>query len=553
MIRTCLPRTVIVSALFAATIALTLPSRSFAQSLSWSVAPTTQQRAGAAAIWDPVRHRMIMFGGYVGNSYLGDLIALDSAPGSSWTPLAASGTPPNPRDDAHAIYDPLRDRLILFGGHGAPYDVSDVWALSLSGTPTWTPIVPAGTAPSPRFIPSVIYDPIRDRLLVFGGERAVCPPECCCSFQWYNEVWELSLSGTPTWTQLTPAGSPPPGRYGHVAIYDPIRDRMVVYGGWGDLSPRTDLWALSLAGTQTWSQLLPTGTPPPSYSPTAIYDPISDRMLVYGGYSFVSQSDQSTLTALSLASDPPGWSELDPAGVSPPGRNWHSAVYDPGAQRMVWTGGEVGFPAPGTQPSVPVTETYSLDLSTGAVATLMSVFEAVPSDAGIEIRWQFTTPDDVASVTLERATQTEGPWAAVDAVLATRGDMTVAQDRSASPGATTFYRLVVNLRQGGHTIEGPVSSAAAAILVSDLTMLAPNPASGATRVDFAVARQGAVRISVADVAGRERAVLAQGKYAAGRYSIRWDGRAGGAAAPAGIYFLRFEAPGATRVRKLVML
>jgi len=48
-------------------------------------------------------------------------------------------------------------------------------------------------------------------------------------------------------------------------------------------------------------------------------------------------------------------------------------------------------------------------------------------------------------------------------------------------------------------------------------------------------------------------MLARGKYAAGRYSLRWDGRVSGADAPAGIYFLRFEAPGATRVRKLVML
>jgi len=48
-------------------------------------------------------------------------------------------------------------------------------------------------------------------------------------------------------------------------------------------------------------------------------------------------------------------------------------------------------------------------------------------------------------------------------------------------------------------------------------------------------------------------MLARGKYAAGRYSLRWDGRVSGADAPAGIYFLRFEAPAATRVRKLVML
>jgi len=188
-----------------------------------------------------------------------------------------------------------------------------------------------------------------------------------------------------------------------------------------------------------------------------------------------------------------------------------------------------------------------------AVATLMSMFEAVPSDEGIEIHWRFTTPDDVASVALERAAQPEGPWTAVDAVLATRGDVTVAQDRGASPGATSFYRLVVNLRQGGQTIQGPVSSTAAAILTSDLTMLAPNPASGATRVDFAVARTGFVRLSVLDIAGRERAVLARGTYPAGRHTLRWDGRIGGAKAPSGIYFLRFEGPGQTRVKRLVML
>jgi acyl-coenzyme A thioesterase PaaI-like protein len=177
-----------------------------------------------------------------------------------------------------------------------------------------------------------------------------------------------------------------------------------------------------------------------------------------------------------------------------------------------------------------------------AVATLMSVFEAEPSDAGIEIRWQFTTPDDVASVALERATQVDGPWTAVDAASALQGDVTVAQDRSAAPGATSFYRLIVSLRQGGQTIEGPVS-AAAANLVTDLAILAPNPALGSTRVDFAVARAGTVRLSVLDVAGREQVVLARGNYAAGRHTIQWDGRIGARKRPRGSTSCASKVPG----------
>ena len=46
-----------------------------------------------------------------------------------------------------------------------------------------------------------------------------------------NDVWALSLSGSPTWAQLAPAGTPPGAWYGHSAIYDPARDRMVVFGG----------------------------------------------------------------------------------------------------------------------------------------------------------------------------------------------------------------------------------------------------------------------------------------------------------------------------------
>ena len=46
-----------------------------------------------------------------------------------------------------------------------------------------------------------------------------------------NDVWALSLAN-PAWTTLTPSGTPPHGRMSHSAVYDAIRDRMIVFGGY---------------------------------------------------------------------------------------------------------------------------------------------------------------------------------------------------------------------------------------------------------------------------------------------------------------------------------
>ena len=62
-----------------------------------------------------------------------------------------------------------------------------------------------------------------------------------------------------TWLQLV---VPPKGREGHTAIYDPVRDRMVVFGGYDGASRYNDVWALTLSGSPAWSQLAPSGTPP---------------------------------------------------------------------------------------------------------------------------------------------------------------------------------------------------------------------------------------------------------------------------------------------------
>ena len=300
------------------------------------------ERAGASAIFDPVRRRMIVFGGYDFSGYRNDVWALSLAETPAWTAIDPIGQKPNSRAYHTAIYDPVRDRMVVFGGYyvdylsGADHYLSDVWSLSLAGTPAWTTWTPGGAPPTPRAWHSAIYDPVRDQVLVFGGSDGALSER--------NDVWALALAGTMAWAPVLPGGTLPAARDGASAIYDPVRDRMVLFGGF-DASPhelRNDVWALSLAGTPAWVALAPAGTLPPirAYH-TAIYDPIRDRMVVFGGFNRQYFNFLSDVWALSF-SDSLEWTPLTPARGAPRGRYYHNAIFDPGSDRMIVAAGYEG-------------------------------------------------------------------------------------------------------------------------------------------------------------------------------------------------------------------
>ena len=111
-----------------------------------------------------------------------------------------------------------------------------MWALSLSGTPQWTQITVRarhrlrGGAPS-----------LHMTLLPIGSSSP--PVRSDTGYSVSNDVWALSLSGTPTWTQLHPGGPTPPARmlagavcngFGEFLLYGDIQVR-AGKGHWGCL------------------------------------------------------------------------------------------------------------------------------------------------------------------------------------------------------------------------------------------------------------------------------------------------------------------------------
>lgn len=310
--------------------------------------PTPGPRREHGAIFDRDHQRYLMFNGRSETdsvSYLlfNDIWTLDVSGTPTWSSLPIAGPLPGPRHSPQWGYDAARNRVLIFGGYGAHYPgwgyeyLNDVWELSLDGTPHWTELFPAGQTPSGRLAGAAVYDPMRQRFVGFGG-----------TINMPVDTWVLNLRGQANWQPLPVGGPRPNGGWGMTSVYDAKGDRMLIFGGSTSddyYGSNNDVWELSLRGVPEWTKLTTTGTRPSARrSGTAIFDPLRNRMVVYGGFDAVPGSDQflADTWALDFEVSPPAWTQLLPAGTVPPGRDVMSAGYDPLHDRMILYGGWSG-------------------------------------------------------------------------------------------------------------------------------------------------------------------------------------------------------------------
>jgi hypothetical protein len=82
----------------------------------------------------------------------------------------------------------------------------------------------------------------------------------------------------------------------------------------------------------------------------------------------------------------------------------------------------------------------------------------------------------------------------------------------------------------------------------------PNPMRGSATVTYALPQAAAVDLTVVDVQGRRLATIIHGNQPAGRHIVSWDGEQnGGAALPAGVYFVQLRAGAQMRTERLTLL
>ncbi len=187
--------------------------------------------------------------------------------------------------------------------------------------------------------------------------------------------------------------------------------------------------------------------------------------------------------------------------------------------------------------------------------TLVSMFEAEPLTEGVALRYQIGHAELFTGTRVERSTSASGPWTVLSVEASTVNGITRLTDLTAEYGQTYFYRLMV-AKADGQEVALANLSVQAGIAVKDfeLASVGPNPSStGRVGIQYAVAREARISISVMDVQGRTMATLANGTFRPGRYTATWSGeQERGGKAPAGVYFVRYSFPGRNVTKRIVL-
>jgi hypothetical protein len=299
-----------------------------AWSRRYSSVSGTSIRWIAPPVLDSVRRRLAGVTGLGSSNSVLHTFDLDGPP--AWKATYCVGAvPPSFREGSVTVFDPIGDRLVLFGGLRDRVELGDLWELSFAvAPPRWRRVIPSGEVPTPRGFAAAVHDPARHRLVLFGGFAG----------QPTDESWELDLRASdPTWRRIHVLGSTPPARWGHSAVYDSRRDAMVIFGGrTGDGSTYLqDTWSLSFADCDAWLRLpVEGGLPLARAHHASAYDPVGDRMIVLWGVDrFGGRFDSKALEF----GAPSRWTDFLPAGPSPTFTNEPFALYDPAGDRMLVT------------------------------------------------------------------------------------------------------------------------------------------------------------------------------------------------------------------------
>ncbi|MBI4427707.1 MAG: T9SS type A sorting domain-containing protein [Ignavibacteriales bacterium] len=299
----------------------------FAQ--TWNLLPTTNDptpRRNASAVYDPMANQMVVFGGVDSTGNKNDLWALNLST-MSWQMIAPStSTIPQSRFSHNAMMDSALNRMLVWSGQGSGL-YNDVWAFNFSDS-TWIQLWANGNvsgAPLTRYGTAAILDHSKRRLVNFAGFTSDSGR--------YKDTWYFHVDSSK-WSNQTYATNPGL-RCLHSATFAPENRKMIIYGGQRS-GPLDDIWSLDLDAFQ-WTDLTPTTKPSGRYFASIVYAG-NGQVIMYGGQTAAGTSEE--LWQFSLSDN--SWFPLFQGSLKPSARQGHTAIYVPSTNKMIIFGGTSG-------------------------------------------------------------------------------------------------------------------------------------------------------------------------------------------------------------------
>ena len=283
------------------------------------------------------------------------LLTLTGAAAAQWTQATPATSPPARTRAAMALHG---NQTVLFGGANLsgfpPTNFADTW--TWNGL-TWTQRTPANSPPARHFA-GMAHDTQRNRTVLYGGLST-----SLINSTYRNDTWEWD--GT-NWTQITTANTPG-GTFGNSGVgevsmaYDPIGQRVVLFGGelFQGIVPAPNL-TLEYDGVN-WTQSPAAAAPPRRSQASLCSAPTLAGVLLFGGTNFnnppgpngeITWNDTWVYSALTHT-----WTQLTPVGTLPPPRAGASLLFDNNTGLYVLHGGY----ASSQTASIPLSDTWVFD------------------------------------------------------------------------------------------------------------------------------------------------------------------------------------------------
>ena len=184
--------------------------------------------------------------------------------GKTWTQKVV--TPPTACDHVKMVYDAASGESILFSGLDPSENlINETW--SWNGE-EWKKL--SDTGPESRGHFGFVYDPGHEQTLLYGGYASTVTDEF---WVWKDNAWQEVYF-------------PGPGPLSHFGMaYDTDSNALYIFGGaissstFSSLTDKT--WILREG---SWRELAPENSPSRRGAPSMGFDPIRKRIVVYGGF-----------------------------------------------------------------------------------------------------------------------------------------------------------------------------------------------------------------------------------------------------------------------------
>jgi hypothetical protein len=233
--------------------------------------------------YDAGRRQPVMLRRYISATAC-DLVTWN---GADWVPILPQITVPF--GNGSLVHDALRDRLVAFDGGNS---IRFIGGQTVSAGPT----IP-GTGLTVISGRQLVHDVARDELVAFGGwDRIAVPPS---SAAYHDETFRLRQG---TWQQVLVA-TRPAKRAEHALVYDPVRQRTVLFGGhggtWNSTTQLGDTWEWD--GT-SWAAIAASG--PAAGDARGTFDPNAQRVVVRDATGAVWSFDGAAWTPVGASTTP---------------------------------------------------------------------------------------------------------------------------------------------------------------------------------------------------------------------------------------------------------